>query len=274
VPFPIGSPDEVIEPILAAAGGRTRLALVDHVTSPTALVFPITRIVAALEPDVPVLVDAAHAPGMVPLALDELGASYTAGNCHKWLCAPKGAGFLHVRADRRERVVPTVISHGWNRVFPPAPTRFHAMFDWTGTDDPTAWLVVPDAIELVGGLLPGGWPDVRARNHNLVLQARDGLCAALGIEPPAPDEMLGAMAALPLPDAEDGAVPSGWAEDPLADVLRHRWGIEVPVMSWPAPPHRLLRVSAQLYNRPEEYEALAEALSTELLPATPKPPIA
>jgi len=148
------------------------------------------------------------------------------------------------------------------------------MFDWTGTDDPTAWLVVPDAIELVGGLLPGGWPDVRARNHNLVLQARDGLCAALGIEPPAPDEMLGAMAALPLPDAEDGAVPSGWAEDPLADVLRHRWGIEVPVMSWPAPPHRLLRVSAQLYNRPEEYEALAEALSTELLPATPKPPIA
>lgn len=266
VPFPLGSPDDVIEPVLAAAGARTRLALVDQVTSPTALVFPIERLVAALEPTIPVLVDAAHAPGMVPMAVDALGASYTAGNCHKWLCAPKGAGFLHVREDHRERVLPTVISHGWNRVFPPAPTRFQAMFDWTGTDDPTAWLVVPDALAVVASLVPGGWPEVIARNHHLAVQARDLLCGALGIDPPAPDAMLGAMAALPLPDAaESGGVASGWAEDPLADTLRHRHAIEVPVMSWPRSPHRLVRVSAQLYNGLADYERLAKALSTELV---------
>lgn len=266
VPFPIGSADEVVAVVLAAAGERTRIALIDHVTSPTGLLFPVERLIAALEPRVPVLVDAAHAPGQVTEELDALGASFTAGNCHKWLCAPKGAGFLHVRADRRDQVVPTVISHGWNRVFPPAPTRFHAMFDWTGTDDPSAWLVVPDAIRVVGELAPGGWPEVMARNHALAVAARDLLCAVLDTPPPAPDEMLGAMAAVPLPDAaaDDPAQPSGWAEDPLADALRHGWGIEVPVMSWPGPLHRLVRISAQLYNRPEDYERLAEALADEL----------
>ena len=268
VPFPIESGDQVVRAVLDRVGDRTRLAMIDHVTSPTALVFPIETLVAALEPLVPVLVDAAHAPGMVALSVDGLGASFTAGNCHKWLCAPKGAGFLHVRADHRERVVPLVISHGWNRVFPPTENRLHALFDWTGTHDPSAWLSVPEAIRTVGGMLPGGWPEIMARNRALALEGRDVLCAALGIAPPAPDEMIGAMAALPLPlgaaASSDPAQPSGWAEDPLADTLRHRWRIEVPVMSWPAPPHRLVRISAQLYNRPDDYGRLAEALVAEL----------
>lgn len=267
VPFPIASPDEVLGAVLAAVGDRTRLVLIDHVTSPTALVFPVERIIAALEPRVPVLVDAAHAPGMVPLALDAWGASFTAGNCHKWLCAPKGAGFLHVRADRRDRVLPTVISHGWNRVFRPGATRFRAMFDWTGTDDPSAWLVVSDAIRVVGGLVPGGWTEVMGRNHDLALAARDLLCNALRIEWPAPDEMLGAMAAVPLPDAPERGTKqvSDWGdEDSLGDVLRHRWRIEVPVIPWPAPPHRLIRISAQLYNGNDDYARLAKALIAEL----------
>jgi isopenicillin-N epimerase len=266
VPFPITSSDEAFEAILGAATDRTRLALVDHVTSATALILPIDRIVAALEPRVRVLVDAAHAPGMVALHLDETAASFTAGNCHKWLCAPKGAAFLHVRADLRERIVPTVISHGWNRVFRPSASRLHALFDWAGTSDPTAWLSVPDAIATVGGLLPGGWPEVMARNHELALAARDLLSAALGVAAPAPDEMIGAMAALPLPESSPAgrAILSDWAdEDPLGDRLRRR-GIEVPVMPWPAPPRRLLRVSAQLYNRLEDYERLAEAVAAEL----------
>jgi isopenicillin-N epimerase len=266
VPFPIGSPDQALEAILDAAGGRTRLVLIDRVTSPTALIFPVERVIAALEPDVPVLVDAAHAPGMVPLALDASGASFTAGNCHKWLCAPKGAGFLHVRADMRERILPTVVSHGWNRVFRPSASRFQAMFDWAGTGDPSAWLVVPDAIRTVASLVPGGWPELMARNHQLALAARDLLCDALDVAPPAPDEMIGAMAALPLPDAPPSAntTQSDWGdEDVLGDRLRRR-GIEVPVFPWPRSPSRLVRVSAQLYNRIDDYERLSEALAVEL----------
>lgn len=266
VPFPIESPDEALEAILGAAGGRTRLVLIDQVTSPTALILPVERVIAALEPGVPVLVDAAHAPGMVPIALDASAASFTAGNCHKWLCAPKGAGFLHVRADMRERILPTVVSHGWNRVFRPSASRFQAMFDWAGTTDPSAWLAVPDAIETVGGLVPGGWSEVMTRNHQLALAARDLLCDALRVAPAAPDEMIGAMAALPLPDApsRDVATPSDWGdEDVLGDRLRRR-GIEVPIMPWPRPPSRLVRVSAQLYNRIEDYQRLAEALAAEL----------
>ena len=267
VPFPIESADQVVRAVLDRVGDRTRLALIDHVASPTALVFPVEALVAALEPRVPVLLDAAHAPGMVALSVDDLGASFTAGNCHKWLCSPKGAGFLHVREDQRERTVPTVISHGWNRVFPSTQNRLHALFDWTGTHDPSAWLSVPDAIRTVGEMVPGGWPEVMARNRALALEGLDVLCAALAVDRPAPDEMIGAMAALPLPPASsDPAQPSGWAEDPLADVLRNRWRIEVPVMSWPAPPHRLVRISAQLYNRPEDYVRLAEALVRELAP--------
>lgn len=277
VPFPIASADEALEAILGSAGGRTRLALIDQVTSPTALIFPVERVIAALEPDVRVLVDAAHAPGMVPLALDASGASFTAGNCHKWLCAPKGAGFLHVGADMRERILPTVVSHGWNRVFRPGASRFQAMFDWAGTTDPSAWLAIPEAIDTVGGLVPGGWAEVMARNHQLALAARDLLCGALGIAPPAPDEMIGAMAALPLPDASprDRATPSDWGdEDVLGDRLRRR-GIEVPVFPWPRSPSRLVRVSAQLYNGLEDYQRLAGALAAELadpsavMPASP-----
>lgn len=267
VPFPLSSVTEIAEAILGVVSDRTRVALLDHVTSPTALVLPIRRLIDALEPRVQVIVDAAHSPGMVPLELDVAGASYTSGNCHKWLCAPKGAGFLHVRADRRDRIMPTVVSHGWNRVFRPGSTRFRAMFDWIGTGDPSAWLVVPDAITFVAGLVPGGWPEVMARNHELALAARDLLCAALGVRHPAPDEVLGSMAAVPLPDATSdvSGPPGAWAdEDPLGDALRRRWRIEVPIFPWPSPPHRLVRVSAQLYNRIEDYQRLAEALAAEL----------
>ena len=262
VPFPVRGPDEVLGAFLAAVTGRTRLALVDHVTSPTGLVFPVADLVAALQQrGVDVLVDGAHAPGMVPLDLRALGAAYYTGNCHKWLCAPKGAGFLHVRRDRQAGVRPLVISHGAT-----APlrgrSRFQREFEWTGTQDPTAWLCIPSALRALAELVPGGWDEVRRRNHDLAVEARGILCRALQVEPPCPEAMLGSLAAVPLPDDPTGAAAT--MPLPLQDALLDRHGIQVPVFPWPAPPRRLVRVSAQLYNAPEDYAALATALGEEL----------
>jgi isopenicillin-N epimerase len=264
VPFPVGSPGDVVDAVLGGVTPRTRLALLDHVTSPTGLILPVERLSAALRSrGVDVLIDGAHAPGMLPLNLAALGATYYTGNCHKWLCAPKGAAFLWIRRDRQLEVRPLTISHGANAVRP-GRSRFRLEFDWTGTSDPTAWLTVPRAIEYLGGLLPGGWPELIARNHALAVDARRLLCEALDAPPPCPDEMIGSLASLRLPDGDGEA---HWRRtDPLQRRLFEAWGIEVPVMSWPAAPRRLIRVSAQLYNRREHYERLAQALAKEVTP--------
>jgi isopenicillin-N epimerase len=261
VPFPLSSADQVVEAVLARVSGRTRIALLDHVTSQTGLVLPIRQLVQELDRrGVDTLVDGAHAPGMLELDLDGLGAAYFTGNCHKWLCAPKGAAFLHVRRDRCERVRPLVISHGAN-----SPrrdrSRFHLEFDWVGTADPTAVLCVPEAIRFMGSLLPGGWTELRRSNRRLALQARDELCRALGAAPPCPDGMIGSMAAVPLPPAAGQQPDAAPGADPLQVELLERWHLEVPVIPWPAPPDRLIRISAQVYNRSEEYRQLADALS-------------
>jgi isopenicillin-N epimerase len=261
VPFPLDGPDQVVGPLLDAVTPRTRLAVLDHVTSPTGLVFPLERLVPALAArGVDTLVDGAHTPGMLPLDLRALGAAYYAGNCHKWLCAPKGAAFLHVRRDRQAAVRPLVISHGANSPRQDR-SRFRLEFDWTGTADPTAWLTVPEALRVVGDAVPGGWPAVMARNHALAVTARRRLAQALEVPLPCPDAMLGSLAALALPDAARPAPPR---RDLLQASLFDRFAIEVPVIAWPAPPRRLLRISCQLYNSDADYERLADALRTLL----------
>jgi isopenicillin-N epimerase len=263
IPFPIGGPDDVVERISGATTDRTRLLLVDHVTSQTALVFPIERIVREMDSrGIDTLVDGAHAPGMLPLDLRSLGAAYYAANLHKWVCAPKGAGLLYVRDDRRSTVHPAITSHGANASRTDR-SRFHLEFDWTGTFDPTPWLAVSSALRFIPSLVPGGWAEVMRRNHELALRGRDTLCHALSIDRPAPDMMLGSMAAVPLPDGSADTAPSLYG-DPLQDVLFERFAIEVPVVPWPGPPKRVLRISAQLYNQAEEYEVLANALRTLL----------
>jgi len=262
VPFPIDSAERVIEVVLARVTSRTRLALLDHVTSPTGLVFPIQRLVSILsERGIDTLIDGAHAPGMVPLHLRDVGATYYAGNCHKWLCTPKGAGFLYVRRDRQPSIRPVIISHGANSPRSDR-SRFLQEFDWTGTDDPSAYLCIPEAIGFMGALLPGGWSELMQRNHALALEARRTICAALGVPPPCPDAMTGSLAAIPIADGSPDAAP--FHADPLQDTLLARFGIEVPVSPWPAPPKRLVRISAQIYNTPSQYERLAAALKTLL----------
>lgn len=261
IPFPIRSSAEVVTRIVEAAGPKTRLCLVDHVTSPTGLVLPMADVVRALgERGVDVLVDGAHAPGMMPLSLRSIGAAYYTGNCHKWLCAPKSAGFLAVREDRREDIVPLAVSHGYNAP-PRGRTRFRLLFDWLGTFDPTPHLALPTAIEVLEGLYEGGLAGLMRRNRALCLWARDRIATTLGIDPPCPDDMIGSLAALPLPPSESAyASDSVLYADPLHQLLFDRFRIEVPIVPWPGPPYRLVRVSAQAYNREADYEALCRAI--------------
>ncbi len=260
IPFPLSSEDGVLEAVLDRITPKTKLFLVDHVTSQTGMVLPIQRLVDEVQGcGVDVLVDGAHAPGMMDLDLRGLGAAYYTGNCHKWVCSPKGAAFLYVREDRRENLRPLVISHGAN-----APTgkrsRFHLEHDWTGTRDPSAWMSVPAAILFLRGLLEGGWPEIRRRNRRLALKGRSILCDALGIKPPCPDGMIGSMVALPLPDGGGEGSHEIFPFDILQKELFQEFAIEVPVIFWPARPQRLIRISAQLYNTEEEYRYLARAV--------------
>jgi len=262
VPFPLRSSGQVLDAITRALSSRTRLVLVDHVTSPTALVFPVEDIVHVCQRSgVDVLVDGAHAPGMVPLSLRSLGAAYYTGNLHKWVCAPKGAAFLHVHPSRQHRVRPLVISHGASSRRTDR-SRLSIEFNWMGTDDPTAVLSVPEAIRFMGSLLPGGWDALREANRALALEARALLSEALGVPPPAPASMIGSMATLALPP--DRFPPTAPCDPTFEDGLQqglwddHR--IEVPVMRWGDPARLLLRVSAQVYNDLSQYQRLAEGL--------------
>jgi isopenicillin-N epimerase len=250
LPFPLQSPQQIQSAVLAAVTPRTRLALLDHVTSPTALVLPIASLVHELRAQgVETLVDGAHAPGMVPLDLAQLGAAYYTGNAHKWLCAPKGAAFLHVRRDRQHDLHPNVISHGY-------PRGFQAEFDWTGTCDPTAWLCIPAALRFMEALLPGGWPEVMAHNRALALHARTLLLEVLGVAAPCPPQMIGSMASIPLPAANPNAPGARLDAKGL-----HDWFRERSIETWMyAEPRLVVRISAQLYNHAQQFERLAQLL--------------
>jgi isopenicillin-N epimerase len=260
IPFPIPSPQAAAQAVLACVTGQTRLALLSHIASPTGIILPVEPLVRELQGrGIDVLVDGAHAPGQVPLDLARLDAAYYTGNCHKWLCAPKGAGFLHVRRDRQERVRPLCISHGANSRRTDR-SRFRVEFDWTGTADPTPYFCVRTAIAFMEGIVPGGWPEVMRRNHALAVEGRLILAEALAVAEPCPEGMLGSMAALPLPQALAGTAAPAKGRDPLQDRLFLEHGIEVPVFPWPVPECKLLRLSAQLYNSRAQYQNLAAAL--------------
>ncbi|MDF1800409.1 MAG: aminotransferase class V-fold PLP-dependent enzyme [Planctomycetota bacterium] len=263
VPFPLGDAGEVTERVLAAVTKQTRLFVIDHIVSQTGLVLPIEEIIPELrERGIETLVDGAHGPGHLPLSLDDLGAAFYTGNCHKWLCTPKGSAMLHVRADWRGRTRPLVISHGANATRKDR-SRLHLEFDWPGTFDPTPYLVLPTAIDFLEGLFPGGIGELQLRNRELTVEAQGLLCEALGIERPAPADMLGALASIPLPaypaSRQAPPIQRGPLDlDPLHVWLHDERRIEVPV--FPLGKQTILRTSAQAYNEPEDYAQLAAAL--------------
>ncbi|MES2209610.1 MAG: aminotransferase class V-fold PLP-dependent enzyme [Chloroflexota bacterium] len=269
LPLEIESTEQALEAILETVTPRTRLALVSHITSPTATILPIEALVRELDArGVDTLVDAAHTPGQLPVDIEALGAAYWTGNGHKWLCGPKGSGVLHVRADRRDRIRPLIISHGWNDPRPDRP-RLWKEFDWTGTPDPTPALSLPAAISIVGRLHPDGWPGIMAANHELVIQGRALIAEALAVTPRVPAALHGSMAIIPLPmPTRDEAALA------LKVALKDEDGIEVPITPFPVPAARrnpgdppsavVVRISAQRYSELDDYARLADALARRL----------
>lgn len=263
IPFPIDSNEQIIEGILQNVTERTRLALIDTVTSPTGLRLPFEELVSELQSrNVDVLLDAAHGPGIVTLDIKKLDPAYVTGNAHKGLCTPKGSAFLYIREDRRNRIRPLSVSHGAS-VSGTDQERFRFEFDWTGTQDPTAWLCIPSAIDHIGGMLSGRWPAIMDYNTNLAIQGRNLLLEALGTPKPSPDSMIVGLAAVLLPGS--GVLTTSALEpDPLHTLLFEKYRIQVPVFGWPHHNKRYLRIASYLYNSLEEYEYLAEVLKKEI----------
>ena len=242
-------PDRTADAILAAVTPRCKLALLDHITSPTALRMPLERVVPALAArGVQTIVDGAHAPGQIALAIDALGASWYVGNSHKWVCAPKGTGFVVAAPAVAARTRPVVTSHGASPEYGP-PNRYHAELDWAGTHDPTPHLAVPVAIDTIAHMA-GSWERAIAHNHALVVEMRARLLDGLGGGTPlARDADLGAMAAVPID------IPT----TPLAlqaALLDAGW--EIPIVDFASGP--LVRVSAHLYTEAAQADALAREL--------------
>jgi len=263
VPFRVEGPQEVLDIIMDAVTDRTVLAMIDTVTSPTGMRMPFEELTMQLQSrGVDVLLDAAHGPGIVPLDLSVLAPAYCTGNCHKWLCSPKGSAFLHIREDRKHLIRPLNISHGAS-FEGDAQEKFEFEFSWPGTQDPSAWMCIPKAIEYLGDLVEGGWPEIMRRNHALAIEGRGILCEALGTSPPFPDSMVSALASVEI-TTEGEVGPMSPEGDPFHNLLLDEYGIQVPVMPWRHHGVRYIRISAQLYNHEDEYRYLAEALGRSL----------
>lgn len=249
IPLPLNSDEEMIEQLWRGVTPRTRVIFISHMTSPTALTFPLEKICQRARAEgILTVVDGAHAPGHIPLKLDELGVDFYAGNCHKWMCAPKGSAFLYVRPERQALLQPLIVSWGWDSTTPGAST-FQDVFGWVGTDDPAAYLSVPAAIEFQRA---HDWDTVRLACHDLAASARQRIHTLVGTEPicPADAHWWGQMCAIPLPAGDAQA---------LHQTLREDWQIEIPVMLWND--RRLIRISIQGYNSPADVDRLLEALT-------------
>jgi isopenicillin-N epimerase len=243
VPFPLDDPAQVTAAVAAKLGPRTRLAIFDHVTSPTAVIFPVRELTALCRAaGALVLIDGAHGPGMLDLDVPSIGADWYTGNCHKWLMAPKGSGFLWTSPRQQAETHPLVISHGFGQ-------GFTAEFDWIGTRDPTAWLSVPAAIDFHKRLGSGR---LRERNAALAREQANNLARIWNTERGTPDELTGSMAAvrLPLP----GALSPEHAHA-LRRKLFDDQRIEVLVAAFAGA--LWARISAHAYNRPADYARLA-----------------
>lgn len=260
VPFPIQHEDEVVEAFVKAVTPKTKFAMVDHITSATGVIFPVERIVKELQArGIEVMVDAAHSPGHVELNLEQLGAEYFIGNCHKWICSPKGSAILYVREDKQKGIEPLQISHNFD-----APVdekqKWQGKFFWPGTDDYTAYCLVGDSIDYFENNFEGGWKGIRQRNRNLCLTARKMLAEKTHSELPAPESMIGNLSNIYLGKAQLPPYGFNYITE-VGQKLFNDYKIEIPTFVFNRNEPRLwVRPAFQLYNSLEQYEYLGDAL--------------
>ncbi|MBI3511061.1 MAG: aminotransferase class V-fold PLP-dependent enzyme [Bacteroidetes bacterium] len=256
IPFPIKSENEVVERLVREISPKTKMLFVDHVTSATGLVFPVKKLIEIFKAKgISVFVDGAHAPGMIDLDLDELGADYYVGNAHKWICSPKGSAILYVHPSKQKEIAPLQISHTYDRADVWAKSFF-----WPGTDDYTACISVPKAIDVMGNLFPGKWNELRKNNRDLTLRGRKIIADALQTELPAPDTMIGHLANILM--GKTDLPPYGFNYiHPIQEKLFSQYKIEVPVFTFKRnDPKAWVRIACQCYNDISQYEYLAWAL--------------
>jgi isopenicillin-N epimerase len=256
IPVPLTTTEACVEALWQGVTRRTRIIFLSHITSPTALLFPVEAIVRRARAEgILTVLDGAHAPGQIPLRLDELGADFYGGNLHKWLCAPKGAGFLFARHEVQHLLTPLVVSWGYEAETP-GPSRFVDHHEWTGTRDIAAFLAVPAAIDFQKN---HNWENVRRACRELAYEAQARICALTGQAPLWSPEIKRQkrgdsgglqMVAAPLPDTVDIAA--------LKTRLYDDYRIEVPLIQWNR--RKLVRVSVQGYNTRRNVEALVNAL--------------
>jgi isopenicillin-N epimerase len=246
VALPVETPDTLVESFWESVTPRTRVIAISHITSPTALRFPLEAICRrAREAGILTVIDGAHAPGQIPLDLPALGADFYAGNCHKWLCAPKSAGFVYARREHHTMIVPPVISWGWK-----PDSTFVTRTRWQGTRDLAAFLSVPTAIDF---LHQHNWDQVRRDCHALVVQTRERIAELTGLPPIAPESWFNQMVTVPLPPCDASA---------LAAQMYAEFRVEVVCLDWRD--RQYLRASFQGYNTQADADALVDALAAVL----------
>lgn len=244
IPLPLTSAEDFVDALWEGVTERTRVISISHITSPTALIFPVELVCQrAREAGILTVIDGAHAPGQLDLKLEQMGVDFYVGNCHKWLSSARGAGFLYARSERQQLLEPLVVSHGWARK-DSTRSQFYDFFTWTGTDDPSAYLSVPVAIEFQE---QNNWPAVRAACHALALEAQHRILELADHEPLSPDSMWVQMCTIPLP---------GRAAD--YQDLWDKYQIVVPISERNG--RAMIRISIQAYNSPHDIDRLLHAL--------------
>jgi isopenicillin-N epimerase len=245
MPMPLTTPEAFVDAFWEGVTEHTRVISISHITSPTALIFPLDLICQrARAAGILTVIDGAHAPGQVELQLNNMGVDFYLGNCHKWLSSSRGAGFLFARPERQNMLEPLVVSHGWSRDHS-TQSQFLDYLSWTGTDDPSAYLSVPAAIDFQE---QNDWPAVRAACHQLLLETQMRILELSDQEPLSPDSMWVQMCSVPLP---------GQADD--YKELWDNYQIVVPVFERNG--KTLIRISIQAYNTPAHIDRLLQALT-------------
>ena len=250
IPFPIQSKDEFLNCFFKAVTSKTRVIFLSHITSMTAMIFPVEEVVKfSRDNNILSIIDGAHVPGHIPLDILTLSPDIYTGACHKWMCTPKGTSFLYVKKELQENIHPVVVSWGWESENP-GVSKFLDWHEWQGTRDMSAFLTIPEAVKFMDD---NDWPNVSRKCRELVIHTRNQLLNYLKISPPCPDDWLGQMASILLPfnDAVE-----------IKNALLNKYHIQVPIFTWEGKVY--LRYSIQAYNSESDLEKLFSAVK-ELL---------